>query len=241
MADLTDDQLGALLKSIGTIGATAATASPVGQAAALGLGAASGIYQTISGIVQNRRSKQLQAQLDAQGQPQYQPSQALLQQVALTQNRYQNPNLTGYNRAQDRLALNTAQAAGMVAQGAQTSGDYVNAITNLYGNQVAGLNDLAIAGAQQQNQDFNAYNQALGNLGQAQDTAFQINQLNPYLQKQQAAASQLGASNLNINSGINQIGSVANAFLTARTPRNTTPANQNLFNYTLPLNYSGQA
>jgi len=109
-----------------------------------------------------------------------------------------------------------ASASGIRAaqEGASSSAGLMAAIAGVKGNEQKALGDLGIAGAEMQAANKDKLQSALLKYGQAQDEQFDINQMQPFQDKAQAAQALKGAGLQNIMGGIDSVAGAASMGIT---------------------------
>lgn len=161
--------------------------SAIGAATKTGLAAA-----------QNAKSKKLANQK----RPEQQVPEAVQLATQSAQQAYNNPNMVGYDMAKTQLRSNAADANYALQQ----QGGNNNAVTAaIAGNTNNSLNDLY---QQYVNRKDNLRGQMIGQLnsqGQYEQSNFEVNKLQPYLDAMKAAAAQKGAATQNLGGAITDV------------------------------------
>ena len=146
-------------------------------------GAVSSLVKGGTAFSQNKRANIL----ESIPRPQYSVPSAVNQAVGAARMEYNDPNLYANSLAQQNIQANAAQAL----QGVRESGAGPNAMIQAASGINAGSNrasrQLSIDATQKRQQYLARLIQAQFVQGQYQDNAFNINQLDPSLEQQQAA------------------------------------------------------
>jgi len=161
-----------------------------------------GLYRGILGISQLSQAKKL-----APKRPEYQIPGAMNEQVALYRGLANQSQVPGHAIIADDLNRSTSSAIDSINRASGSAQDIIGSASMLAGNQIRGLSDLTIAGAQMQRQAQGMYANSLGMLAQYQDRAFDINKMIPYLNEERKKEALKAAGHANIYGGFQDIGS----------------------------------
>jgi hypothetical protein len=140
--------------------------------------------------------------------PQYQAPQALqdsYRQATSEANATGDPMMAA---AQDRIRQNTANTIGAAQKSTRSSGSLLNAVGNAQVAENAGMNNLSMQGMGLREQRRARRYQVAGQMAQAQDKAFEINQMQPYMDKMNAKRGLMGAGLQNIMGGMSDYAAV---------------------------------
>lgn len=176
-----------------------------------GIAAAGSLFNMITGIGQNQKSKgflgeynQLQEQ-----RPQYQTPEEAFRMLSLIEQQYADPTMPGQTQAVDRANQNFANT---VQAGAQAGNPFA-ALAGAQAQADATSNNIATQAAGYQDQQRAQYMQALQMMSGYRDQEFQMNQFAPWADKTQMALNQYRdyrqAGNRNIASGIDGLSQIA--------------------------------
>src|SRR3990167_1573892 len=121
----------------------------------------------------------------------------------------QQSQLPGQQLMEEKLASSTGSGIRAMEQGASSSAGLMAGIAGLKGNEANQMTDLNIAGAQQQDVNKQRLQEALLRYGAAEDKAFDINKMQPFQDKAQAAQAMQGAGLQNIVGGIEGLAGAA--------------------------------
>jgi hypothetical protein len=168
------------------------------------------VYKAGSGIVQAIRGKQMARNNQ---RPTYEIPQAIAGNQKLAANAYADPRLAGQDIMEDNLRSATATGLDAAKNISTDSGDILDAVSRLYGRESAGVNQLNLAGAQQQQRDLAQLMGANSQLGAYQDLAFDYNKNQPYQDRAGASSALIEAGNQNIYGGLDTLGSLTQSFI----------------------------
>ena len=134
--------------------------------------------------------------------PEYEIPESLRQSVALARLKVQDPNAPGYSQAREQLDLTAANAL----YAAQQSGGAQIGLGEVVGQTEAGARHLQQMNVEDQARDVERYQSSLGELAQAEDVQFQMNEFAPYAQRAQESRDVFGAGLENIMLGAREYG-----------------------------------
>ncbi len=143
-----------------------------------------GISQLLGGAIGSLSAKR----------PEYEIPDALKQSLALAKINFQDPNMPGYTQAKEAIDLQTAN----LIRGAQESGNATQSIQQIAEAARLGMSDLARMNAESQNLDQDKLNQVLGQVAQAENMQFQINEFGKFQDQSQRFADIFGAGLENV-------------------------------------------
>jgi hypothetical protein len=152
-----------------------------------------------------KKEKEARKQLENLKRPMMQVPEAQNQQLALY-SQMMSQDLPGMRMAQQAMDLNTAKL-GANALRVGNSQDALSALTSLAEQQEVSGMQLAIQNAQYKERMAQQYAMGLGNLALTQKEMFQINQLQPYMQKYQQLSANMAAGQQQFAQGLGGIGS----------------------------------
>ena len=183
----------------------------VGTAMLIGAGiqAATGLIQGLVGGSQRRRAKR---GLDNLKMPTYEIPDSVNQMVELARRR-STSEMPGLDTMLAEGSARTRAGVQASALAASSQSDLAAATRNLYAEEMRGARQLGVMSAEYQANMEQQYMGALGQQGQYEDRAFQINKLMPYEQKLQRYMSDLGTGGANIGAGINNVMGAATGYL----------------------------
>lgn len=111
--------------------------------------------------------------------------------------------LPGEDIYRQQLASTTAQGVESAERSAKSPSDVLGVLSKLYGRQMDAQENLALAGANQYQQNQLRLAQAFGTLGGYETEKWKYNTLYPYIQQMERAGQTAAAGTANIASGIN--------------------------------------
>ena len=111
--------------------------------------------------------------------------------------------MPGSDVMRQQLQGTTSQGVETATRAATSSSDVLGALQGLYGRQMKGQQNMAIANAQNWQRNQMQLANSLQTLGNYQTQKWNYNVLYPYMQKMTAAGQMAQAGNENIASGIN--------------------------------------
>jgi hypothetical protein len=168
------------------------------------------LYKTFSGINQVSKANTGLANLT---RPTYNMPEEIARALRMTQQAYADPYMPGQGVMTDRAEQ---QAANAYAQ-SKESGNPFAAISQIQANANDQLQNIGVASANYQSQDFNRLLGMLQTVAGYRDTEFQMNKFAPYAEKSQEFRDMLGAGHKNIYGGLDQIsgavGNIGNALM----------------------------
>lgn len=223
--------IASLLKGLGGAGATGVATGGLGFLAAI-----PSLWKMGAGLIQGLRANSLSGPRPTYAPPQYSIPPEVQQYLNKTQNRMIDPTLPGSRLTEDRLGAATSNAAEGVMQSGKSSGDVLNTISKVYGNQMDAENNLGVEGAknyqglvQKKDSDVNTaleYSAGYKDKKYAEDLGrykemFQINNLDPFMQSSAASSALGNASGRNIYGGVNDLSSLATLMAILKKTRGT--------------------
>ena len=110
--------------------------------------------------------------------------------------------LPGQEFAEQQIGATTAQGVEAATRVGRSASDALGALEGLYGRQMQQQQNLALAGAQNWQENQMRYANTLERMGAYEDQKWQYNHLYPYMQKMTAAGEMQMAGNQNIGSGV---------------------------------------
>jgi len=110
--------------------------------------------------------------------------------------------LPGQEFMEQQVGATTAQGVEAATRVGRSASDALGALEGLYGRQMQSQQNLALAGAQNWQQNQFKYANALERMGSYQDQKWQYNTLYPYMQKMTGAGQMQEAGNQNIGSAM---------------------------------------
>jgi hypothetical protein len=110
--------------------------------------------------------------------------------------------LPGQEIMEQQIGSTTAQGVEAATRVGRSSSDALGALEGLYGRQMQSQQNLALAGAQNWQENQFKYASALERMGAYQDQKWQYNTLYPYMQKMTGAGQMQEAGNTNIGSAM---------------------------------------
>lgn len=140
--------------------------------------------------------------------------------------------LPGQEFAEQQIGATTAQGVEAATRVGRSASDALGALEGLYGRQMQQQQNLALAGAQNWQENQMRYANTLERMGAYEDQKWQYNHLYPYMQKMTAAGEMQMAGNQNIGSGVsglvslesaNRAGQWNNPYAGNNTPTNYAP------------------
>ena len=162
-----------------------------------GLQTAGGVAQQIAAGAKRRKA---QAFFD---QNKFEIPAGVKAMLSTVQGMASQRGLPGEDIYRQQLASTTAQGVESAERSAKSPSDVLGVLAKLYGKQMDSQNQLAIAGANQYQQNQQRLAQAFGTLGGYETQKWNYNVLYPYMQRMQAAGQLAGAGTANIASGVN--------------------------------------
>jgi len=195
------DYIGDALKSASTGAAAGTAVAPgIGTAIGAGVGALAGIGM---GIYQHRKGKKL---AEENVRPEYQIPEEILQNLSQAQHMALQ-GLPEEQKAQYIQNLMQGGQAALTQMGSRKAG--LSGVAQLNQQQNLGFQNLLAqdAAARQANQQ--GLMQQRQNVAGYRDQEFQLNQLNPYYEKEQQAQGLLGAGLQNIGTQVGNLGYMA--------------------------------
>lgn len=110
--------------------------------------------------------------------------------------------LPGQEFAEQQIGATTAQGVEAATRVGRSASDALGALEGLYGRQMQQQQNLALAGAQNWQENQMRYANTLERMGAYEDQKWQYNTMYPYMQRMGAAAEMQMAGNQNIGSGV---------------------------------------
>lgn len=171
--------------AIATIAAIAGTAVSSGTS----------IYQLI-------RANQFEEQ--AGERPRYAIPEAEKESLNLARKRARG-DMPGYDQTMQTIEESTAMGMDKIEQAAASSSDLLGMLPSIIAGEQRAKRDLGINNAEFRNQVERELMQKLGEHAAYQDKAWQINEMDPFLENSAAASSLRGAAMQNLNAGFNHL------------------------------------
>ena len=166
-------------------------------------------------ISQNNRAKRLASQ----PRPQYQVPEAVEDAVDVARSEYLNPNLYARNYAVENVNQGAAQGIRAAKDSGGGANGVLATIAALNANQNNAYQNIAAQGQLKRSQDAWRLERQLGNLGSYQDREFMVNEMQPYLDYQQAAQDLFYASRGNTDSLLSDLTRAGSAYSTYKGMR----------------------
>ena len=177
-----------------------------------GVQAVTGLIQGIAGGSQRRKAKR---NLDNLKMPTYEIPDSINQMVELARRR-STSEMPGLDTMLAEGSARTTAGVQASALAASSQSDLAAATRNLYAEEMRGARQLGIMSAEYRSNMEQQYMGALGQQGQYEDRAFQINKMMPYEQKLREYMGDLGAGNANISAGISNVTGAVTGYLGGR-------------------------
>ena len=168
---------------------------------AAGVQAATGLIQGLIGGSQRRKAIR---GLENLTPPTYKIPDSVTQMVELARRR-STSEMPGLDTMLAEGSARTRAGVQASALAASSQSDLAAATRNLYAEEMRGARQLGVMSAEYQANMEQQYMGVLGQQGQYEDRAFQINKMMPYEQKLQRYMSDLGTGGANISAGLNNI------------------------------------
>jgi len=140
--------------------------------------------------------------------------------------------LPGQEFMEQQIGATTAQGVEAATRVGRSASDALGALEGLYGRQMQQQQNLALAGAQNWQENQMRYANTLERMGAYEDQKWQYNTLYPYMQRMTGAGEMQMAGNQNIGSGVsglvslesaNRAGQWNNPYAGNNTPTNYAP------------------
>ena len=172
---------------------------------------ATGIAQTIGGIVQTKRANKKLRELEENKQPYQIPSgiQAMLE----IYKQRAGGEMPGLSAARENIASSGAGAVGQISEQAGGGISSLGAIADIYSQQLNAYRQLDAQSAQYQDQSMRELGSAYGAMAPYQNLAYDYNVQKPY---EQAVAMYLGqktAGQQNMMTGLQNVAGAAAGYL----------------------------
>jgi len=167
------------------------------------IGSVNAIKNIGMGAKQVKDGKKLQAKLDAQGRPIVETPEAFNETEGIVRSNYLDPRLMGETRIKDAIK---AREANQIQNIQQTAGSGVDALLAYNMANANTDNSLFNVDMKAYEQQQNDYNKLLGILGQKADyqqSQFDFNVLQPFMQNAEKAKALINAGQQNVNNGMN--------------------------------------
>lgn len=143
----------------------------------------------------------------------FQVPQGINSMMDLLQGMASQNEIPGADMARQRIATGTARGVEAASRMAASSSDVLGSLHRMYSNQMDQEINLAMAGAQQKQQNQMRLAQGMQTLGAYQTQKWQYNEMYPYMQKMTEAGQLAAAGSANIagalQSGVNILGTAA--------------------------------
>jgi len=166
---------------------------------------ASGAVKTGVGIGQSIKGRKL----SRGARPTKEISPAMNEYLANAKAMAANSRLPGQSAIEQQIGGSAASGIRSAQEGASSSAGLMASIAGIKGNEANALANLGIAGAEMQAANQDKLQMALLKYGQAQDEQFDINKMQPFQDKMQAAQALKGAGLQNIVGGIDTMAGAA--------------------------------
>lgn len=167
------------------------------------IGSVNAIKNIGMGAKQVKDGKKLQAKLDAQGRPIVETPEAFNEIEGIVRSNYLDPRLMGETRIKDAIK---ARESNQIQNIQQTAGSGVDALLAYNMANANTDNSLFNVDMKAYEQQQNDYNKLLGILGQKADyqqSQFDFNVLQPFMQNAEKAKALINAGQQNVNNGMN--------------------------------------
>ena len=181
--------------------------------ASLGISAAAGVAQGITGAIQKAKAKKMARN---NKRPKYEVQQGLLDNEDLTNSEAAAGGISDYARQ----VYSTGAERGLTSSidAILKGGGSVNNIANLYDNYQGGISKLALVAEEGRVRKIANVVASNNELAAATEKKFQINEFAPYADTAQAAAALSKQGSDNIWKGVGTIASTASSAAMSRRP-----------------------
>ncbi len=180
-----------------------------GMIAGAAMGGVNSLMKLGMGIKQLIDGKKIQRKLDAQGRPLETTPQAFTEMEGLVRSQYLDPRLMGETEMKEQIR---AQGANQIQNITQTAGSGVDALMayNLANNNTnSQLLNVDLQSAQQRMNDYRQFLDVLGQKAQLQQSQFQSNVMQPYMEKAAQAQALKQSGLTNMSNAFNDAGNIA--------------------------------
>lgn len=121
--------------------------------------------------------------------------------------------LPGQANLENQIGASSSNAINAAMQGAGSSADILASIGNTQNNTNGALNNLAMEGAQNQNQNIDKFANANNVMADYKNQAFDYNQNEPYQQAYARKQALQTASNANLQNGLQDVSNFSGALV----------------------------
>jgi hypothetical protein len=155
-----------------------------------------GIYDRIAGSVQRKKAEREFAKHP------YEVPGSVNKMLDVVRGVASQRKLPGQEFAEQQIGATTAQGVEAATRVGRSASDALGALESLYGQQQQRQQSLALAGAQNWQENQMRYANTLERMGAYEDQKWQYNYLYPYMQRMTGAGEMQMAGNTNLGSGI---------------------------------------
>ena len=160
-------------------------------------------YELGTGISQGIKGKKL---ADSAVRPVYKAPESAQKALSNAEAMAGASMFPGQERAEENIYAGTSQALTSAEGAAESSSDFLGALSGISGNQQNALRGVADTALKYQDTNKQRLNEALMSMANYEDKAFELNQYQPFIDQTNAARALKGASKENIS---NAFGSAA--------------------------------
>jgi len=150
----------------------------------------------------------------------YEIPEAARSALGVAERQAQGTRMPGEDIARTRLAATTAQGVGAAQQAATSSSDVLGVLSGLYGQQMEGEQDIAMAGAERFDRNQSMLREELGRMSDLERERWQYNSLYPYQQMLGQAEAYQTRGAQGISAGLGALGSAAGGFAQLSSAQN---------------------
>jgi hypothetical protein len=194
----------------------------IGTMAAIGIGSQvlSGLVGGLSSMFTAKKQAQEAARIEANNpRPVYKRPQEYGTALDITEQLAYSPNFAGRGYMEEQVGANTANTLRAINEMGLGGAEGTALMSNIYGQEQEGRQEIGVMGAEQQNQGLLQLLQQLQIGAGYSDQEFDINKQQPYEQGAAAASALRGASMANKDVGrssiTNTLGSVGYGLMTS--------------------------
>lgn len=177
----------------------------------------------VSGAIQNHKGKKLAKSLE---RPTKELPPAVRDYLKNAKARASNSRLPGQTQAEEGIQKSSAGAVRGVLDGAQSQAGLLASISAINANENDAMNNLAVKGAEFQEANKDKLQDALKVTGEYESHLFDVNKMQPYLDKADAAKALQAAGRQNMMSAVDDVTAMGTAVAMNGTGSETSTIGQ---------------
>lgn len=172
------------------------------------------VFKMGSGMIQNRQANEA---MDSNVRPTYSIPKEMTQSLDLIKMMQAMTEMPGQSLLEGKLDAQFANQTQDIKDVSVSSADALNSIVNAGGRQQMVMADVATQAASRKDDMTKLLMSTLGNMAQYRDKSWEINKLQPYLDKANTASALKQGGMTNLYGGLEGLSRAAGGYMTAKS------------------------